>query len=249
MKSKDVMTLDRVLSRYGLASRADARAAITGGRFKVNGKVVRDPDCWVRPGLDVLHLDGKRLKPRHKTYVLLYKPKGIITSHGDPDGRKTVYDCLGGKLNWVAPVGRLDRDSSGLLLLSNDTEFANLLTDPNSCVPKTYMVKVSSILPEETLAVLQSGVEIGRGERARPQTVRRLEDRGRHTWLEVVLTEGKNREIRRMIEAVGFKVLKLVRARIGPLSLEGLAPGEWRHLKPGEIIALRSRIKARSARF
>ena len=141
MKSKAVMTLDRVLSRFGLASRTDSREAILGGRLKVNGKVVRNPELWVRPEKDVIHLDGNRLKPARKVYLLFYKPKGVITSHGDPGDRKTVYDYIQEKNAWVVPVGRLDRDTSGLLLLTNDTDLAEFVTAPESRVPKTYLVK------------------------------------------------------------------------------------------------------------
>jgi pseudouridine synthase len=239
MKSKPTMTLDRVLSRFGLASRTAAREAILAGRLKVNGKVVRDPDLWVRPNRAALHLDGQRLKPARKTYLLFYKPKGVITSHGDPAGRKTVYEYLGDIGKWVSPVGRLDKDTSGLLLLTNDTEFADQVTKPDSQVPKTYLVKTSEVLSEETISRLNSGVEMKRGDWASPISVRRVEDRGKYTWLEVVLAEGKNREVRRMIEAVGFKVLKLVRTRIGPLTLAGLEVGKWRGLTPSEVAALR----------
>jgi len=240
MKSKPTMTLDRVLSRFGLASRTAAREAIRAGRLKVNGAVVRDPNCWVQPDRLTLHLDGQRLKPARRTYLLFYKPKGVITSHGDPAGRKTVYDFLGDIGNWVSPVGRLDKDTSGLLLLTNDTEFADYITHPNSQVPKTYLVKANGILSEETLSRLNAGVEMKRGDRASPISVRRLEDRGKYTWLEVVLAEGKNREVRRMMEAVGFKVLKLVRTGIGPLTLAGLEVGKWRELTPSEVAALRN---------
>ncbi len=235
------MTLDRVLSRYGLASRTMAREAIRAAKIKVNGRVVRDPDCWVRPGLDAIELEGKRLKAARKIYLLMYKPKGVITSHGDPAGRKTIYDLAGDLAHWVAPVGRLDKDTSGLLLLTNDTQFAEFVTRPDSGVPKTYLVKVSGLLDDGTLARLAEGVQMKRGDFARPQGARRIEDRGKYTWLEVVLTEGKNREVRRMIEAVGFKVLKLVRTRIGPLTLEGLEVGKWRELLPKEVSSLRRR--------
>ena len=239
MKSKTTMTLDRVLSRFGLASRSAAREAILAGRLKINERVVRDPDLWVRPDQATLHLDGQRLKPARTTYLLFYKPKGVITSHGDPAGRKTVYEYLGDIAKWVSPVGRLDKDTSGLLLLTNDTEFADHVTNPHSKVPKTYLVKASGILTEATVARLNAGVEMKRGDRASPISVRRVEDRGKYTLLEVELTEGKNREVRRMIEAVGFKVLKLVRTRIGPLTLAGLEVGKWRQLTPGEVAALR----------
>jgi len=239
MAAKRSMTLDRVLSRYGLASRADASETIRAGRIKVNGRVVRDPNLWVAPDRDVLHLDGRRLRPARRSYVLFYKPKDVITSHGDPRGRTTVYDYLGETRRWLSPVGRLDKDTSGLLLLTNDTALLDFVTDPASRVRKTYRVKASGILPEDALETLRAGVPISRGERARPESVRRLEDRGNYTWLEIVLTEGKNREVRRMLEAVGFKVLKLVRTRIGPLTLEGLEIGKWRELSAGEVAALR----------
>jgi 23S rRNA pseudouridine2605 synthase len=239
MKSKPIMTLDRVLSRFGLASRTAARQAILAGRLKVNGKVVRDPDIWVRPGEATLHFDGQRLKPARKSYLLFYKPKGIITSHGDPGERETVYEYLKEIGKWVAPVGRLDKDTSGLLLLTNDTEFADHVSSPQSKVLKTYLVKTSGILSEETISRLNAGVEMKRGDIASPVSVRRLEDRGKYTWLEVVLAEGKNREVRRMIEAVGFKVLKLVRTGLGPLTLAGLEVGKWRELRPSEVSALR----------
>jgi pseudouridine synthase len=239
------MTLDRVLSRFGLASRTEAREAICAGRLKVNGRVVRDPDCWVRPGEDTFHFDGERLKPARRVYLLFYKPKGVITSHGDPRGRETVYGYLSEMGRWVAPVGRLDKDTSGLLLLTNDTDFADWVANPGSRIPKTYLVKTSGLLSDEIIARLQAGIEMKRGDFARPESVQRVEDRSKYTWLEVVLSEGKNREVRRMIEAVGFKVLKLVRTCIGPLTLEGLEVGKWRELRPAEVAALRKRGAAR----
>ncbi|HEV2495830.1 MAG TPA: pseudouridine synthase [Terriglobia bacterium] len=241
MKSKEKMTLDRVLSRLGIASRTAAREVIRAGRLRVNGRVVRDPDCWVELGQDAVDLDGRRLKPARKIYLLFYKPKGVISSHGDPAGRKTIYACLaalGEEGKWVAPVGRLDKDTSGLLLLTNDTEFADFITSPDSGVPKTYLVKTSGLMSDDVITRLAAGVEMKRGDFARPVSVCRVEDRGKYTWLEVVLTEGKNREVRRMLEAVGFKVLKLVRTRIGPLTLAGLEVGRWRELTRAEVAAL-----------
>ena len=241
MKSKVTLTLERVLSHYGLASRTAAREAIRAGRLKVNGRVIRDPECWIRLGQDTIQLDGQRLKPTRKIYLLFYKLKGVITSHGDPGGRKTVYDCLDGLGCWVAPVGRLDKDTSGLLLLTNDTEFADFVASPVSGVPKTYLAKLNGLVSDEIIARLNAGVEMKRGDWAKPASVRRVEDRGKYTWLDVVLTEGKNREVRRMLEAVGFKVLKLVRTRLGPLTLEGLEVGKWRELGSSEVAALRRR--------
>jgi 23S rRNA pseudouridine2605 synthase len=245
MKNKHTMTLDRVLSRFGLASRTVARAQIRAGRVKVNGRVTRDPDAWVRPAEDTFHLDGKRLRQARRIYLLFYKPKGVITTHGDPGARDTIYDYLDASLPWVAPVGRLDKDTSGLLLLTNDTEFANFITDPASGIPKRYLVKLNGIISDELIATLVSGIRMKRGDWAQPRSVRRVEDRGRYSRLEVVLEEGKNREVRRMMEAAGFQVLKLVRTGIGPLTLEGLEVGRCRRLDPGEIGALKKSAQFR----
>jgi 23S rRNA pseudouridine2605 synthase len=243
MKSKSVMTLDRVLSRFGLESRTMAQDRIRSGRVKVNGRTVNDPCIWVRPDKDVIHLDGKHLKRARKVYLLFYKPKGVITSHGDPQERDTVYDYLAAGLPWVVPVGRLDKDSTGLLILTNDTEFANFVVDPASGIAKTYFVKLNGIMSDETVAMLAGGVRMARGDWARPRSVRRVEDRGKYTRLEVVLQEGKNREVRRMMEVVGFKVLKLVRTGIGPLTIGGLEIGKFRPLTAAEVAALRKSAK------
>lgn len=243
MKSKNVMTLDRVLSRFGLASRTAAREAILAGRIKVNGRVMRDPDRWTDLQTDFIHVDGNRIRQARRTYLLFYKPKGVITSHGDPGGRKTVYDCLAPEVPWVSPVGRLDKDTSGLLMLTNDTDFANYITDPASGVPKTYLVKANTLVSDELIASLAQGLKLKRGDWAKPQSVRRLEDRGKHSWLEIVLTEGKNREVRRLLEAAGLTAFKLVRTRIGPCTLEGLQVGQARNLLRSELNALWSRNK------
>ncbi len=235
MKSKNTMTLDRALSRFGLTSRSDACNEILSGLVKLNGRVVRDPSIWVNPKEDAIHVNGNRLKQSRRRYLLFYKPKGVITSHGDPEGRKTIYDCLGKGFPWISPVGRLDKDTSGLILLTNDTDFANYVLSPASQVPKTYIVKANTLIDEAQLAAMAGGIQLKRGDWARPQSVRRIEDRGKYSWLEIVLTEGKNREIRRLMEAAGLKTLKLVRTRLGPCTLEGLQPGKWRELARSEI--------------
>src|SRR5271167_1380720 len=151
MKSKATMTLDRVLSRYGLASRTAAKQVIEAGRLKVNGRVIRDPDYWVTPGRDAVQLDGQRLKAARKVYRAFYKPKGVITSHGDAAGRKTVYDYLGEDTPWLFPVGRLDKNTSGLLLLTNDTNFGDFVSNPNSHILKTYIVKANGLIGDELI--------------------------------------------------------------------------------------------------
>jgi 23S rRNA pseudouridine2605 synthase len=234
------MTLDRVLSRYGLFSRRASEDAIRSGRVKVNGRVVRDPAIWTDPRSDTVHLDGKRIRQVRKTYLLFYKPKGVLTSHGDRRGRKTLYDCLDPKLPWVAPVGRLDKDTSGLLLLTNDTEFANFVTSPASEVRKTYLIKANTLVDDTHIRQMSGGFKMNDGQPAKPQSVRRVEDRGKYSWLEIVLTEGKNREIHRLLESAGLKVLKMVRTRIGPCTLEGLQVGQCRHLSKLERTILYS---------
>src|SRR3989475_12098116 len=145
MEAQGAVNCGRVLSSMGHASLSDTRAAILAGRLKVNGRVIRDPECWVRPGRDHVEFDGLPLKPARKLYYLFYKPKGVITSHGDPAGRKTVYDYLGEEKRWVFPVGRLDKDTSGLLLLTHDTQFADFINNPSSRIPKTYLGKTSML--------------------------------------------------------------------------------------------------------
>ncbi len=240
MKSKNEMTLDRVLSRFGLASRTAACAWIKAGRVKVNGRVIRDPDLWVHLNSDRVFLDGKRLRKARRLHLLFYKPKGVVTSHGDPEGRSTVYDYLDDSVPWVTPVGRLDKDSSGLLLLTNDTDFANFVADPTNGIAKTYLVKLNGVISREVAERLTTGVRMKRGDLAVPSSVRHLGDFGKYSRLEIVLQEGKNREVRRMMEAVGFKVLKLVRTGIGPLSLERLQIGKYRTLSPTEVAALKA---------
>ena len=224
------VTLDRVLSKLGIASRETTREWIRKGRLKVNGRVVRNPDQWVEPVLDTVHLDGKRIRAEKKIYLALNKPTGVVTSYGDARGRKTVYDCLQDFDRWVFPVGRLDLDTSGLLILTNDSEFAEALLQPGSKVPKTYYAKVNGSLNADAYFRIAFGLDIGRGERSGAAHVRELRTTGRFTWIELIITEGKNRQVRRMLEAVGHRVAKLVRTKIGDLELGDLAVGEHREL-------------------
>ena len=231
-------TLDRLISKAGLGSRTEARQWIAAGRVRVNGKLVRTPDHWVHPTRDSVTLDGRPLRAEQKLYLLLYKPKGYLTTYSDPQRRPTVYHLLPGVQQFLSPVGRLDLDSSGLLLLTNDTQLADRLTDPCYKVPKTYLVKAATLLDDAALDRLRAGVELADGP-TRPATVTRLRDAGKHTFLELTVTEGRNRQVRRMLEAVGSRVLKLVRTRIGPLEIAGLEIGKWRELTPAEVKQLR----------
>jgi pseudouridine synthase len=233
-----VKTLDRVISRAGLGSRTDARKWIAAGSVSVNGKVIRSPDHWVDVKQDRVLLKGKPLKPAKRVYVLLYKPKGYITSYKDPQGRPTVYDLVQDVGQWVAPVGRLDQDTTGLLILTNDNDFADFLTDPEHHVPKTYLVKTSSRLDADAVQRLRDGIELDDGP-TRPATVMLLRESASASFLEITITEGRNRQVRRMIEAVGSRVRKLVRTGIGPVQIGTLEIGKWRELTAAEVTALR----------
>jgi 23S rRNA pseudouridine2605 synthase len=230
-------TLDRILSRAGLGSRTEARKWISEGRIAVNGRKVQTPDAWVDPDRDRVTFDGRPLRAARKLYLLLYKPKGYLTTYKDPEGRATIYDLLKNTREWVFPVGRLDQDTSGLLLLTNDTAFGDYVTDPESHVPKTYLVKASALLSELQLQRLRDGVELSDGP-TRPAEVIRVRDSARFTFFEITLTEGRNRQVRRMVEALDAKVLKLVRTRIGNIEIGGLEIGKTRVLTPEEVRSL-----------
>src|SRR5205807_2333653 len=230
-------TLERVISKRGMGSRTDARSWIAAGKIRVNGKIIQDPDHWVDLERDRVTFEGKPLRAAEKAYVLLYKPKGYLTTYRDPQNRPTVYDLTRDVATWLGPVGRLDLDSSGLLLLTNDTDFAERITNPDHKVSKTYQVKAATLLSEDQIEQLRRGVELSDGP-TRPAEVARLRDGARHTFLEITLTEGRNRQVRRMIEAVGSKVLKLVRVAIGGIRIGDLQIGKWRHLSADEVRAL-----------
>jgi pseudouridine synthase len=238
-------TLERVFSKTGAGSRTDARSWIGAGRVRVNGAVVRNPDHWVDLEHDRVTLDDRPLRAAPKTYILLYKPKGYLTTYRDPEHRPTVYDLLKDAGRWLSPVGRLDLDTSGLLLMTNDTDFGERIMNPDHKVPKTYQVKAATLLTDEQLDQLRRGVVLHDGPTL-PAGVRRLRDSGRHTHLEITITEGRNRQVRRMLEAVDSKVLKLVRTAIGPLTIGDLAVGKWRELTPEEVKRLLRRTPSKS---
>lgn len=240
------MTLDRALSRAGIASRTEAARIIAAGRVRVEGQVVRDPSVWVAPARQRLELDGQPLRQRRLVYLALHKPVGYITSHGDPEGRKTIYSLLGEQAPWLFPVGRLDRDTSGLLLLTNDSDFAERVSNPAQKIPKTYRVKVRPELKGTALQRLREGLDIGRGERAAPARVALLRTNPRFCWIELEIAEGKNRQVRRMIEALGHRVERLVRVRIGALELGTLQPGEVRTIRPGDVLGPVKRARIQS---
>jgi len=227
-------TLDRVLSKAGAGSRSEARHWIRERRVQVNGRVVTDPEVWLDPGRDRVSLDGKALRAAGKIYLLLYKPKGYLTTYRDPQGRKTVYDLLPRRDAYVFPVGRLDLDTSGLLIMTNDSAFAEALTNPETEVPKTYLVNASKRLTDEQLALLRTGLRLKDGP-TRPARVARLRDAGGRTVFEITITEGRNRQVRRMVEALDAKVLKLVRVAIGGLRIGDFPVGTVRPLDTQEV--------------
>lgn len=238
--TKPRVTLDRILSRAGIASRSTTKDWIANGRVKVNGRVVRDPDHWVETGKDKVHFDGKPIRAEKKLYIALNKPTGVVTSNGDSRGRATVYDYLKKLDRWVFPVGRLDMDTSGLLILTNDTEFGDRLLSPDSKIPKTYYVKVSGSVEANHYFDLAYGLDIGRGESSGIAAVREVRRTEKYTWFELTITEGKNRQVRRMCEAIGRPVLKLVRIRIGGFTLGALPVGEVATLNPADLRKLLS---------
>lgn len=230
-------TLDRVISQAGIGSRKEARQWIGAGRVAVDGKKIQTPDEWVDPERQRVTLDGKPLRAAKKIYLLLYKPKGYVTTYKDPDGRPTVYDLLKDVPEKVFSAGRLDLNSTGLLIFTNDGEFADRITSPESHVPKTYLVKASILLSDDQLDQLRRGVVLTDGP-TRPAEVKRVRDSGHYTFFEITITEGRNRQVRRMVETLGAKVLKLVRTEIGSIRIGELQIGKYRPLTEQEIRGL-----------
>ena len=235
--------LARVLSKRGLCSRTEAARWIQEGRVEVDGRVVRDPEFPIRrDGAQRVAVDGREIEAAPRLYLMLNKPRGLVTSTQDERGRDTVYRCFDGAgLPWIAPVGRLDKASEGLLLFSNDPAWAAGITDPDSGPAKTYHVQVDVLPDERVLARLVEGVEV-EGERLHAASVRLLRSGERNAWLEIVLDEGRNRQIRRLLAAVDIAVLRLVRVAIGSLALGELPKGQWRALTGAEAAALFSNV-------
>ena len=234
---RPVKTLERVLSKAGVGSRTEARRWIGAGRVKVNGRVEGDPNRWVDLERDQISFDDKPLASVEKVYLLLHKPAGFLTTYRDPEGRKTIFDLLADRDRYLFAVGRLDLETSGLLMLTNDTAFAELLTNPEYHVPKTYRVTASRRLGDDALERLRQGVELRDGP-TRPAIVERIRDSGGKTVFDITITEGRNRQVRRMVEALDANVLALVRIAIGPVILEGLESGHTRPLTPEEVRTL-----------
>jgi 23S rRNA pseudouridine2605 synthase len=238
--------LARVLSKRGVCSRSEAARWIAAGRVTVDARVIRDPEFPVVANANArIAVDGRDIDEPARLYLMLNKPRGLVTTAQDERGRDTVYRCFdgaqwnGAPLPWLAPVGRLDQASEGLLLFCNDPEWAARLTDPQTGPDKTYHVQVDTIPDDDLLAGLVHGVEY-EGMRLRAKTARLLRAGERNAWLEIVLDEGRNRQIRRLLGAFDIEVLRLVRVAIGRLALGDLPKGQWRVLGDADLAALDS---------
>jgi 23S rRNA pseudouridine2605 synthase len=233
--------LARALSKLGYCSRSQATELIRAGRVRLNGAVRRDPETTVRMDHDRVVLDGHAVEPHAKIYLMMNKPRGLVTTAADEKGRKTVYEVLektGGSLPWVAPVGRLDRASEGLLLLTNDSEWGAKISAPETHLDKTYHVQIGTVADEKLIRAITSDVKVADGNCLRARNSGVLRSGEKNCWLEIVLDEGKNRQIRRMFAALDVEVLRLVRVAIGPLHLGKVGKGRYRPLTIEEKRAL-----------
>lgn len=227
-----------MLSKLGVCSRSEAERWVRAGRVRVDGRVVRDPYVPASSGSQRIEVDGALVERAAQVYVMFNKPRGLVVSAADERGRDTIYRAFAAAdLPWMGPIGRLDRASEGLLLLSNDTLWAAGITDPASHLEKTYHVQIDRVPTPALVAQLLAGIEDG-GEHLGLKRVALLRSGGKNAWLEVVLDEGRNRHIRRLLAAHEVQVLRLVRVAIGPLQLGTLAKGQWRHLTECEVRAL-----------
>lgn len=237
------LRLQKILAEMGIASRRKAEEIIAEGRVTVNGKIAI-LGTKADPAKDHIKLDGKLLtKPELKVYLAMNKPRGVVTSLSDPEGRPTIKDFIKGIKQRVYPVGRLDYDSEGLLILTNDGDFAHSILHPSKKMPKTYMVKVKGMIEEDSVEKLRSGVRIVGGLTA-PARARKISEAEENSWIEMTIHEGRKRQIRQMLQRVGHPVLKLNRIKIGSLKLGNLKPGDVRYLTPEEIKRLREETKA-----
>jgi len=230
--------LARALSKLGFCSRSQAVVAIQSGKVSLNGRVCRDPEKPVLLDQDQITVAGQSVQAPEHRYLMLNKPRGLVTTASDEQGRDTVFSCFAGaSLPHLSPVGRLDKASEGLLLFTNDTAWAHRITDPATHLPKTYHVQVTGLVDDDLLARLSSGI-VDQGERLELRSIQKLRQGDKNTWLEITLDEGRNRHIRRVMEAHGLDVLRLVRVSIGALALGELAKGTWRELSPQDMRAL-----------
>jgi 23S rRNA pseudouridine2605 synthase len=232
--------LQKILAEAGIASRRKCEEIITSGRVMVNGEVVTTLGVKVDTATDEIQVDGRFINQQKKIYVMLHKPKGVITSANDPGGRKVVTDYLPGIKERVYPVGRLDYDTEGLLILTNDGEFAHMLTHPKHHVPKTYQATVKGVPHGSLLEKLRTGVQLEDGMTS-PAEVEYADvnPEKNESVITITIYEGRNRQVRRMFDAISFPVIRLKRIKFGPIFLTGLARGKYRHLMPQEVKELK----------
>lgn len=250
--------LQKLIAQAGIASRRHAEELIRDGQVQVNGRVVTEQGVKADPKIDHIKVKGRLINPllqqQEKVYVLLNKPKGYLSSMADPKGRPLVTELIPSSLGRLHPVGRLDFNTEGLILLTNDGELTNLVTSAKNRIAKVYQVKVKGVPPDSAIVRLRRGIEIEDGERTAPAEVRKLRGTETNAWFEVTLYEGRNQQIRRMFDAIGHSVTKLRRTQIGPLDDRSLKSGGWRRLMEGEVRRFRKpsggrkRIVARASR-
>lgn len=250
--------LQKLIAEAGIASRRHAEELIAAGEVTVNGQIITEPGNKADPAKDHIKVRGKLINPllskREKVHILLNKPKGYLSSAADPEGRPLVTELLPASLGRLYPVGRLDFNTEGLLLLTNDGDFTNFITAAKNRVEKVYEVKVKGMPPESGLQRIRRGVILEDGTRTAPAQITKVHETATNAWFEVILHQGKNQQIRRMFDLIGHSVVKLRRVRIGFLYDERLRPGEWRRLTPQEVKRLmkgrdeRSRPKPPAAR-
>jgi 23S rRNA pseudouridine2605 synthase len=224
----------RALSKLGYCSRSQAFELVRAGRVAINGQVFRDPERPVRLGMDRIEIDGQLLADAAKIYLMVNKPRGLVTTASDEKGRSTVYACLPEGLRWIAPVGRLDKASEGLLLFTNDSEWAARVLAPETHLEKVYHVQIGMVADERLLQAIVRGAREEDGEILRAKSASMIRGGEKNTWLEIVLDEGRNRQIRKIFERLDVEVLRLVRVAIGPLQLGALKKGASRPLTSGE---------------
>ena len=231
--------LQKLISAAGITSRRHAEQLIRAGEVTVNGRVVTELGAKADPGRDHIKVNGRLINPllsqHENVYVLLNKPKGYLTSMSDPEGRPLVIDLIPPSLGRLHPVGRLDFNTEGLLLLTNDGELTNLITSARNQIPKVYRAKVQGTPSERAIDRLRRGITIGEGERTAPADIRRVRESESNSWFEVVIREGRNQQVRRMFDAIGHSVVRLKRTRIGELEDKQLRIGEWRKLTQLEV--------------
>jgi 23S rRNA pseudouridine2605 synthase len=239
--------LARALSKLGLMSRSEAVDAILAGHVRIGGRTILDPSALVIPeGIDVALHGAEVVAPEWET-ILFHKPRGVVTTRRDPEGRPTVYDRLGPRSAWLSPIGRLDQATTGLLLFTNDTRLADWILNPRHAIPRVYLVTVRGFVTADSATELEAGIGVA-GERLHADEVRIRKASRRETHLVVRLTEGRNREVRRLLAAIGHEVTSLSRVQFGGLELGRLAPGEWRPLSRDEIRAAFPGVPVREAR-